>query len=136
MKKQPATLSKKRRGLTPKDLGLVDDVKLSESYRNERDNYKVVEPYVLGYYVAGGSRAPVRIAPIYRAWIYYVHKKVMHIVESHEVGAYLNPIRPADEEPDTDGDALAYLASTALGALARHAEREAATKKRGRGQSR
>src|SRR5436309_15269473 len=112
MKKKPGTTPKKRRTLTPKDLGLRDGVKLSESYANKRDNYKVVEDYVLGYYVAGGTRAPVRIAPIYRATIYYVHKKVMHVASSHEIGPYLNPARAATEEPDVDGDALAYLAST------------------------
>lgn len=128
-------MKKRQKTLTPKDLGLVDGVKLSESYTNTRDNYKVVEDYVLGYYVASGG-VPTRIAPIYRATIYHVHKKVMHVASSHEIGPYLNPMRAADEEPDIDGNALAYLTATALGALERHAERETAAKKRRRGQRR
>ena len=134
MKKRAEKRPKKHRELTPKDLGFVDDVKLSTSHANKRDNYKVVEDYVLGYYVAGGGRAPTRIAPIYRATIYYVHKKVMRAASSYEIGPFLNPNREADEEPNVDGDALAYLASTALGALERHAECETATKKPRRGQ--
>jgi hypothetical protein len=114
-------VKKKLRALTPKDLGLIDGTKLSKSYNNTHDNYKVVENYVMGFYVLGGQ--PVRIAPIYQATIYYVHKKTRHFATSHEVGAYFNPPRAHDEEPDTDGDALARLAAIALGALEHHAAR-------------
>jgi hypothetical protein len=130
-KKKPSP--KKRKALTPADLGLVDDVKLSASFANVRHHYKVVENNVLGYYVAGGTHAPVRIAPIYRATIYYVQKKVTHMTSSYEIGPYLNPMQSADVEPDIDGDALAYLAATALGALERHGRLKAARSKPRRG---
>ena len=120
---------KAKRTLTPALLGLADNVKLSTTHANTRDSYKIVEDYVLGYYVVGGTHAPVRIAPIYRASIYYKHKKTLHVASSHEIGAYFNETRPDDEEPDVDGDALAYLAATALNALERHADREKIAKK-------
>lgn len=116
------------REITPKSLGLVDDVKLSKSYANSRTNFKTVSDVILGYYLAGdGSRAPIRIAPIYRADIWFRDRKdrgANQIIASHEIGAYYNPQRRDAEEPDTDGDALAYLAATALSALERHARRE------------
>ncbi len=81
--------------LTLKSLGHVEDrgrFWLSASYANARDNYKVVEEYVLGYYVTGnGYHAPVRIAPIYRATIYMRLNKRRAIITSHEVGDYYNP---------------------------------------------
>jgi hypothetical protein len=113
--------------LTNASLGLADDVKLSASYANSRTDFKTVSDVVIGYYVAGGSQAPVRIAPIYRAEIWFKeHGKTTHVISSHEIGAYYNPQR---EPPDVDGDVLAYLAATALGALERHAERENAARK-------
>lgn len=113
------------REITPNSLGLVDGVKLSASYSNSRTNFKTVSDIVVGYYVSGdGVRAPVRIAPIYRADIWLRGGKVNQIITSHEIGAYYNPQRRDAEEPDTDGDALAYLAATALGSLERHARRE------------
>jgi hypothetical protein len=110
--------------LTPASLGLADDVKLSASYANSRIDFKTVSDVIIGYYVAGGSQAPVRIAPIYRAeiWIKEGHGKTTHVNSSHEIGDYYNP---QHEPPDVDGDALAYLAATALGALERHAEAKA-----------
>jgi hypothetical protein len=110
--------------LTPKDLGLVDGVKLSDTYRNTRERYKVVEPTILGYYVAAGMNSQTRIAPIYRATVYEVSKKTIHCIESHELGNYLNPRREADEEADVAGDGLAYLAMTTLGLLEKHARTE------------
>ena len=111
--------------LTPEDIGLVGDAKLSEQYNNRRNNYKIVEDYVFGFHVASGG-TPVRIAPIYRATIYHKVGTTLHCTTSHEVGPYLNPPRAIDEEPDTDADALAYLAATALGSLEHHARRKAA----------
>jgi hypothetical protein len=110
-----------RKPVTPKSLGLVDGVKLSKRYDNSRESFKTVSDIVIGYYVTTGL--PVRIAPIYRADIWF-RGKVNRIITSHEIDDYYNPARRGDEEPDSDGDALACLAATALGALERHAERE------------
>jgi len=56
-------------------IGLRPGTKLSESYANRRDCYKVVETdYVLGYVVSGGGReSAATVCPLYRADI---HSKV------------------------------------------------------------
>lgn len=124
-------MTSKTKKITPKDLGLVDGVKLSESYRNTRENYKVIEDSILGYYVAAGMNSPTRIAPIYRATIYQVTKESIHCIVTHEIGAYFNPPPCVhDEAIDYDGDALARLAATTLGYLEKHAMAEAYRKQR------
>jgi hypothetical protein len=129
--KKPKKPRKPARELTPKSLGLADDVKLSDRYTNTRTHFKTVSDVVIGYYVGGGRQAPTRIAPIFRAEIWIRKSGDNHVITSHELGEYLNPPRAADEPPDRDGDALAHLAAEALGALEHHAaERAFKTKKR------
>ena len=130
MTASPKPRKRRAHALTPKSLGLVDDVKLSKSYANSRTSFKTVSDIVIGYYVTiGGSRAPVRIAPIYRADVWLRKTGTVgtnQIITSHEIGEYYNPQRRDDDEPDVDGDALAHVASTALAALERHAAYERA----------
>jgi hypothetical protein len=120
--------------LTAKDLGLVPETKLSASYANSRAQYKIIEDMILGYWVVGDNRlAPVKIAPIYRAQVHLRPKTgPAQMISSCEVGKPYNfSADPSD--PDGDGDAFAYQAMIAIGALQRHAERremEAKAKKR------
>lgn len=131
-KAKSSKASKASKAITPKSLGLVDDVKLSASYRNTRTNFKTVSDVVIGYYITGGlsgsAQAPVRIAPIYRAdiWMREGKKGTNYIITSHEIGEFYNPARGHNEEPDRDGDALARIASTTIGALEHHAAWERA----------
>jgi len=119
-------MTKKKATLKPSDLGLVDDVVLSAQFNNTREVFKTVQRRVVGYYVAGdGYRSPVRIAPIYDATIYVRRGKLNHIFVSHEIGEYFNPSREIHLEPDRDGDALAFIASSAIGALVNHSRLEA-----------
>jgi hypothetical protein len=112
--------------LTPKMLGLVDDVVLSTRFSNTRKCFKIVSERVIGYYVAGdGRQSAVHIAPIYHADIWVQDGKVRHVFSSHEIGDYLNQRRESDEEPDRDGDALAYIAMTSIAALETHSAVEA-----------
>lgn len=111
--------------LTPKSLGLADDVVLSTRFNNTRTCFKTVTESVLGYYVAGGGgKGFTRIAPIYRADLWVVNGKTRHVLTSHEIGDYLNLERDHDEEPDLDGNALAFIAASALAALENHAAAE------------
>ena len=119
-------MPKKRKTLTPKSLGLVDDVKLSETYANSRNNFKTVSDCVIGYwFVSGQSHA--RIAPIYRAEIWLKEKSGRHLITTHEIGAYLN--EGSWDDPDENGDSLAAIAWRAIQALERHAEIQRLTKK-------
>jgi hypothetical protein len=120
-KKKRKTTRGTTQALTPKSLGLTDDVKLSQRYNNTRTCFKTVSDVVVGYYVSSG--APTRIAVIYRADIWIRKPGNNLLMTSHEIGDYLNPPPQNDDElPDHDADALASLAASALSALERHAE--------------
>lgn len=97
--------------LTLESLGHVDDSthRLSASYANTRDNYKIVDTaYVIGYYIVGdGVRSHVRVAPIYDAQIWIRSKGGRAIIQAHEVGDYYNP---------TDGYHEDYAANLTAGA--------------------
>lgn len=84
----------KTKQLTLKRLGHDDcngRYRLSNDYRNSRNNYKVVEDTILGYTIIGdGMRGPVRIAPIYRASIWRRDGKLRSVIETYEIGAYYN----------------------------------------------
>lgn len=117
MNKPRARKPLKRAKLTPKMLGLVDDVQLSESYANTRRHFKTISSNILGYYIAGGGRAPIRIAPIYYADVWDRPRKgVNNITSSFEIGEYFNV-----DEHDHDGNTLAYAASTLISRLERRA---------------
>ncbi len=123
----------KPKKLTPKSLGFIDDVKLSDRYANTQTNFKIVSDAIIGFYVTGdGARSPIRIAPIYRAeiWFRKGKGKFNQIVTSHEIGPYYNPPRDPHAEPDEAGDGLAHLAAIAVGTLQRHAEVRAAKPKK------
>ncbi len=119
----------KRKEWTAKDLGLVDGTKLSPTYAHSKNDYKVIDDYVLGYYIVGGTHQPFRIAPLYRATIYRKEGKHIHVLTTHEVGPYFNNHHRPDELPDHDGDALAHLAATALLHLEQHAGRRERARK-------
>lgn len=112
---------KSSRPITPKSLGLVDDVKLSNRFDNTHTCFKTVSDVIIGYYVVRGLHASSRIAPIFRAEIWIRKPGHNQIMTSHEIGDYLNPATPPDEPPDRDGDALASLAASAIAALEHHA---------------
>jgi hypothetical protein len=119
---RPRSMTKTpKRPLTAKDLGLTDDVCLSSHYNNTPECFRTVTDRVLGYYVAGGGPAPVRIAPIYQAdtWLRYSDQP-HQMISSYEVGPYLNEVGLEGEEPDADGNALALIAADALRALEHH----------------
>jgi hypothetical protein len=117
--------------LTPKELGLVDDVKLSTTFANSRRVFKTVNDSVLlGYYVAGGGRVPVMIAPIYRADVWVRVRGHRAVYTSHEVGPYLNPILT-----DPTGNAIAQAVYAGLVALESHALEHGSAKSKARGRA-
>lgn len=131
----------KRRKLTLKELGHVDEGDrfwLCDTYANSRNDYKVVENYVIGYYFMGdGRRSPVRIAPIYRAAIWQRDGRYRRVMTTYEVGEYFNP-HNADLDDYFREDmtantvaASALLAITAVEAMAD--KRKTDTKKNRRG---
>lgn len=128
----------KGKKLTLASLGHVEEggrFRLCASYANARDNYKVVEDYVIGYAIVGdGVRAPVRVAPIYRATIWQKQKNKRNIVTSYEVGEYLNPPGADSDDPfleDHVANSVAASMRSALMAL-EHQSAKRKTQKRGR----
>lgn len=120
----------RKKALTPKDLGLAEDVKLSARYDNTKECFRTVSDQVLGYYVVADDRKTrASIAPIYKAdtWVRDGgHTRAL--ISSYEIGQYLN--NPA--ELDVAGNALARIAVDALVALERHAAQRVHLSKRKR----
>jgi len=102
-------------------IGLRDGCKLSDSYANSRNNYKVVEEgHILGFLISGGGRgAAAGITPIYRADIHIKEKKLWHIVSSYEVGERLNGYSFHD---DYEGCTFATIAWNSTNALVNRAD--------------
>ena len=90
--------------------------KLSESYSNTPDNYKVVEvDNVLGYSVSrGGPGSAATVYPIYRADTHVKVGKTWHMVSSYETGERLNGFTFYE---DYEGCTFATIASQAVSAL-------------------
>jgi hypothetical protein len=76
----------RRSKLTAKSLGLADDVRLSDSFANTRDHYKVVTDRVLSYRVGGSDRNGWQVTPMLDAMIYIKSKGTWHVVSSYEHG--------------------------------------------------
>jgi hypothetical protein len=97
-------------------IALRPGTKLSESYGNGPDNYKVVEvDNVLGYIVSrGGPGSAAAVHPIRRADIHVRVGKTWHTVSSYETGARLNGFTFHD---DYEGCTFATIASHAVNAL-------------------
>jgi hypothetical protein len=97
-------------------IDLRPGTKLSESYSNSPDNYKIVEvDNVLGYSVSrGGPGSAASVRPIYRADIHVKVGKTWHMVSSYETGERLNGFTFYD---DYEGCTFATIASQAVSAL-------------------
>ena len=97
-------------------IDLRPGTKLSESYANRRDCYKVVETgFVLGYVVSsGGRQSAAMIYPLYHADIHIKAGKTWHIVSSYEQGERLNDFA---FHTDYEGCTFATIASQAIRAL-------------------
>lgn len=97
-------------------IELRPGTKLSESYSNDPDNYKVVEAdNVLGYRVSrGGPGSAAAVHPIYRADIHVRVGKTWHMVSSYETGARLNGFTFHE---DYEGCTFATIAAQAVNAL-------------------
>lgn len=101
-------------------IALREGCKLSGSYANSRNNYKVVEEgHILGYIVSGGGRGGAAyVTPIYRADIHIKENKRWHIVSSFEYGERLNGYTFHD---DYEGCTFATIAWNSLNALVNRA---------------
>jgi hypothetical protein len=115
-------------------IDLRPGTKLSDSFANRRDCYKVVEiDNVLGYVVSSGGReSAAAIYPLYRADIHVKAGKTWHIVSSHEQGERLNDFT---FHTDYEGCTFALIAAQSIRALEerRHLQRrvkQAKTQKR------
>jgi hypothetical protein len=122
-----------KKTLTLKDLGHVEEngrFRLCPSYANTRNDFKVIEDYVIGYTLVGdGYRSHVRVAPMYRAAIWSREGKVRRVTSSYSIGDYLN----ADPHYDQVGNALATsVHMSIIGLLHRAEERKAQEKNNGR----
>ncbi len=106
--------------LTPKDVGLVDGVKLSETYANTKTHFKTVSDGILGYAIFGSLKASARVAPIYRADVWFREGKNSAIISSYEMGEYYNDLN-TPTEPDFEGNSLANAAMAIITALQNHA---------------
>ena len=97
-------------------IDLRPGTKLSESYSNSLDNYKVVEvDNVLGYRVfRGGPGSAAAVYPLYRADIHVKLGKTWHVVSSYETGEKLNG---STFYEDYEGCTFATIASQAVSAL-------------------
>lgn len=100
---------------------LREGCKLSDSYANSRNNYKVVETdYILGFLISGGGRGSAAgITPIYRADIHIREKGRWHIVASYETGERLNGYSFHD---DYEGCTFATIAWNSTNALVNRAD--------------
>lgn len=113
-------------------VDLPPRTKLSTTFANTHDCYKVVEEVVLGYFVSGGGRdTPAAIWPLYRADVFIKEGKTTLVVPSYDSGERLNGYT---YHVDYEGCTFATLAMLAIRALEERRSLElAAKKKRGRG---
>jgi hypothetical protein len=97
-------------------IDLRPGTKLSESYPNRHDSFKVVEiDNVLGYVVTGGGRESAALVwPLYRADIHVKAGKTWHIISSYEQGDRLNDY---SFHADYEGCTFATIASQSIRAL-------------------
>jgi hypothetical protein len=97
-------------------IALRPGAKLSESYANDPDNYKVVEmDNVFSYSVLrGGPGSAAAVYPIYRADIYVRVGKIWYVMSSYETGERLNGFTFYE---DHEGCSLATIVAQATNAL-------------------
>jgi len=97
-------------------IALRPGSKLSDSFANRRDCYKVVETdHVFGYVVSGGGRGgAAMVCPLYRADLHVKVGKTWHVVSSYEQGARLNGFT---FDHDDEGCTFALIAAQSIRAL-------------------
>lgn len=96
-------------------IDLLPGTKLSETFNNHRDCYKIVElDKVFGYVVLRGGQSTAAIYPLYRADIHVKAGKTWHLVSSYEQGERLNGYTFHD---DYEGCTLGTIAAQAIAAL-------------------
>ena len=115
---------KKPKKLTPKDLGLVPETKLSETYAHTRNDFKIVSDHVIGFAVwGGGKHAGYQVVELRDATIYKRVGKVRHIITTLEHGRRLVDLNDAEA---MDDNTIAASVSYLIGVLqARATRREA-----------
>ena len=105
----------RRRKVTAKSLGLVPGTKLSEMYAHTKNDFKVVDDYVLGFEVYGSERNGYTVNEILRATIYRRIGKVQHIISTYEHGRRL--VAYPDDPRFSEQSAIAIAVSRLLGVL-------------------
>lgn len=108
-------MNAKRKSKERFEVALRPGAKLSTTFANSRDCFKVVEDDVLGYVVSPGGRdSTATIWPLYRADVHVKAGKAWTIVSSYDLGDRLNGYT---YHVDYEGCTFASMASMALRAL-------------------
>ena len=105
-------MARKRSKVTAKSLGLVPGTKLSEMYAHTKNDFKIVEDYVLGFEVYGNERNGYIINEVLRATIYRKIGKVQHVISTYEHGRRL--VAYPDDPRYRDQAAIASAVSRLL----------------------
>jgi hypothetical protein len=106
--------------LTAKSLRLADDVRLSDSFANTRDHYKVVTDRVLFYRISGSDHIGWQVTPMLNALIYIKMKGTTHVVSSYEHGEPL-VVRKANGFIDRSAHTFAETIVKSISALEQRA---------------